>query len=477
MAELKEISIDKIEFSETNPRTKLDNDEIGELAHSIKANKLYQPILTRKIHGKYECVDGERRLRACKQLKWNKIPALIDSLTDEQVREIQLISFIQRKDIHPLNEANAMHGLIETGKYSIETIADKIGKDKPYVAKRLQLLNLIKDVRDIYIDGKIELGHALLIARLPEKEQQKSLSYIKKQFRIPTVHELKVHIEFNAMINLNNAPFQRGNKLLYQDAGSCNECPKRTGNAVDLFNDFSGKNICSDPGCYKTKVQLHIDHLFVEHEKAEKQLLKISGVNYNDKKETLGQSSYEIVKKAEGKNIIHAVYMDGPQKGHLVNIKKHEPQKSVEPKAPTLKETLEEENEQIRAKRDSGLRQALAKEILTKDIKTAILPQVARAILNMQSGEFISEYFFISDESKISKMNDAAIIETFNGGAIAAASDGINYSYPIEFLIDIAAHFDIDHKAIKTKIWNENQLLTIDDMKKREKNKPNKDPQ
>lgn len=388
MSEMKHVNLDKIILSKDNPRKEFPRNSLEELAASIKENGLIQAIKLRPKGKMFELVIGERRFKAHKLLKAKSIKAEIEDLTDEQVKIIRLVENLNREDVHPLDEARSIAELMEDPLYSVEIVAGKLGKTRAYVASRLQLTKLIPDAHKMYAEGKIELGHALLIAKVPEEAQAKLLIYIKNNFRVPTVNELKSHISASLMRNLNLAPFHRKDKLLFPEAGSCNDCPKRTGNAEDLFSEFSGKNICTDGVCYKEKERLHIERLIDRAEAAGTPLIKVSGVNYNSKKNTLGKSDYE---PSKAKNAQKAIFMDGPEKGKMISIVLKQKQKDGSaPLAtgPTDKQKLEQLNEEIKEQRQRCWLERITQELLRQDLKQQILPELMEALLTGKSFEF-----------------------------------------------------------------------------------------
>ncbi|MFA5803695.1 MAG: ParB/RepB/Spo0J family partition protein [Melioribacteraceae bacterium] len=474
MAELKEVKIEKIVFSKTNPRKEFNKNSLQELADSIKSNGLVNPVTLRKKGSNYELVSGERRVRACKLIKKKTVLSIIKDLSDEQVLEIQYIENLQRQDVHPLDEATFIQGMLETGKYTIETIADKIGKSISYVSSRYRLIWLIKDAHKLYAEGKIELGHALLIAKMQEDAQQKLLKYISQSFRVPTVSELRVQVA-GLMPNLNEAPFNRKDKLLLPDAGSCFECKKRTGNAVDLFTEFSGNNICTDGSCYKEKVNLHMAMQIDKADESGTPLVRISGVNYGAKKNVLGQNEYTLTKKPEGKGVQKAIYTDGPQKGKVIDIVvKTIDVKSVTEKVKTDKEKLFELNLKIKAQRDEAYHEHLSSEFLKQDLTTAILPNVIFDLLmidgwiseHFMDGENLAQYRgWIAEGTEITHEKlHKVICEKIFGMSPTELNEILNQSFILSIcaeqdFLSLAKRFNINTAEIKKKVEEELPLL------------------
>lgn len=167
------IRLTEIVASKTNPRTSFTAPDIAELAASIKKHGVFQPLLLR-VHptkpGTYELVDGERRLRAAKEAGLADVPAMVSDLTDDQVLEIQIVSFLQRKDLTAIEEAQCFNTML-VKKYTHERIAEKVGRSVQYVRDRCRLLNLVKGAVELLQAKRIEVGHAILLARLSPEDQ------------------------------------------------------------------------------------------------------------------------------------------------------------------------------------------------------------------------------------------------------------------------------------------------------------------
>lgn len=484
MAELKEVKIEKILFSKTNPRKEFNKNSLQELAESIESNGLINPVTLRKKGSNYELVSGERRVRACKLIKKKSVVAIVKDLTDEQVLEIQYIENLQRQDVHPLDEATFISGMLETGKYSIETIADKIGKTKAYITGRLQLTKLVPAVRKAYADGKIELGHALLIAKLQNTDQEKLYkeNLSDQSFDYTIVEDLKKIIK-NLMLNLMQAPFNTKDKLLLPDAGNCSDCPKRTGNALDLFAEFSGKNICTDPGCYEEKVRLHI---LKRIDRATAEGVRMVGLvdSYNGDKANgiYGYGGYKRVEKNDPKKLkeiaVKGIYTSGRNRGKVIDVVFNDDLKALEKKETpaaavvkkqNIKDLVEEENNKIKSLREKELRTKLGFEIECKDLSKAILMPVIKEIIIIISigGYFDTDDYLAPIQVEINrKSKDEEIIDAFNRSAVAMMKEE-DSSYEFYVIDEVCNLLGVDHKAIKEELFKQYPLVTADEMKKR----------
>jgi ParB/RepB/Spo0J family partition protein len=251
------IPIEKIRESKTNPRRTFNPADEKELIESIKSSGIVTPVMLRELHDQpeipYEVVDGARRLRAANSLKMWTIPAIVRLYTEEEANEVQLISFAQRVDIDPLDEAAAYEQL-RTKHFDIAQIAAKVGKERSYIAKRLQLTTLTGEAKKQFRDGRFSLAHAIEIARLEPKVQKEALDEI--YYNAGTAKELREWIQEQLLQDLAAAPFEKQDATLVPKAGPCIACPKRSSNNPDLFGDISKRgDRCLDAKCFDAKVQ------------------------------------------------------------------------------------------------------------------------------------------------------------------------------------------------------------------------------
>lgn len=247
-----------------NPRKKINQEELDELAQSIKSIGLLQPItVRRKSDGEthalyYEIVCGHRRFEAAKLAGMAEIPCIVRELSDEEAYEIMVTENLQRKDVDPFDEAEAFNLLQERG-YDTDVLATKFGKSKTYVLSRLKLKNLHKDFRLRYEMGDIDFSHCLIIARLDESFQVRLL---KERYNGgyndlsgKPVRDLKFAIA-NLGLDLSKAIF---------DTSACENCPKNSG-CASLFLDMK-ESVCQDADCFANK---YVDKVYPNFEKIRK---------------------------------------------------------------------------------------------------------------------------------------------------------------------------------------------------------------
>src|SRR5688572_3028221 len=160
-----EIDIDLIRPNPEQPRTRFAAGALDELAQSIAANGVVQPIVLRRSGTGYEIVAGERRWRAAQLAGLRKIPAAIKEVSDDKLLELALIENIQREELNPIEEAGAYRKLIDTFGLTQEAVAASVGKDRTLIATSLRLLKLPDDIRKLIEEAKLSAGHgrALLL--------------------------------------------------------------------------------------------------------------------------------------------------------------------------------------------------------------------------------------------------------------------------------------------------------------------------
>ena len=154
------------------PRTRMDEASLAELADSIKARGVIQPIIVRPVaDGKYEILAGERRWRAARLAGLDRVPVVIREVTDEAALGIGLIENIQREDLNPIEEANGLARLIREFQLTHDEVARAIGRSRTAVTNLLRLLELAPAVQEMVQDGRIDMGHARALLSLSRQRQ------------------------------------------------------------------------------------------------------------------------------------------------------------------------------------------------------------------------------------------------------------------------------------------------------------------
>lgn len=256
-----QIDIERIEFSKLNPRKIVDNDSIIELSESIKSVGLLQPITVRPIPNtdNFELIMGSRRLRACKSIGMTTIATIITDMDDDAVLEAMIIENLQRKDIEPLDEAEAFLQLSLKG-YTDEAIAVKVGKSKSFVVLRLKLNNLSTSFQEMLKAKTLPLLMAYEFCKFDTSIQE---DIYKKHFA-PGIDEsdnwLNNSIQsIRTLLSSNLIPLSLGDF----DKTECSTCIHNSRVTGSLFAEYSGDN-CSNSLCFQNKKREHVTAIIKE---------------------------------------------------------------------------------------------------------------------------------------------------------------------------------------------------------------------
>ena len=167
------VDLDKLKAREDQPRKNFDDDSLEELANSIKADGVIQPIVVRKVGDKYEIIAGERRFRASKLAGLEKVPIIVKNVSDRKARELALVENIQREDLNPIEEAISLKTLMEEYKLTQQELSDIVGKSRSYLANNLRLLNLSDYIKDYLIRGELSPSQGRTLLSLETEEERK----------------------------------------------------------------------------------------------------------------------------------------------------------------------------------------------------------------------------------------------------------------------------------------------------------------
>jgi len=167
------LALDQIHPSPFQPRKDFSAEALQELADSIKAQGVIQPLIVRERSGSFELIAGERRWRAAQLLGLKEVPAIVREADDRTVLELALIENLQRENLNPLDEAQGYQQLIEQFELRQEDVAVKVGKSRALVANSLRLLKLDAEVQNFLRNGRLSVGHAKVILGLAGMAEQK----------------------------------------------------------------------------------------------------------------------------------------------------------------------------------------------------------------------------------------------------------------------------------------------------------------
>ncbi|MCX6785943.1 MAG: ParB/RepB/Spo0J family partition protein [Candidatus Komeilibacteria bacterium] len=315
---LKSVLVNLAYESKTNPRgSRFEGQAFDDLVASVKEKGVLVPILVREKKAgakQFEVIAGNRRLRAAQQAGLKEIPVYVVEMNDVEAREAAIVENLQREDVHPLEEGEAYRQLREKSKYEISAIAAKVGKSESYVKQRLFLTNLESKPADAYRSGKINDGHAVLIAQLSNDDQLKALNEcVDRWGRGMSVKDLKDWIHDHIYSTLENQPWLKSKELMAA-VGPCKECePTR----ASLFGEVK-EGACTNLKCWERKMTAYI-----EHRKQESKLTKISSEYSQPAKGCLSKSEYAVI-AAKGKDKCEsahgAIFAEGDDLGKEILI-------------------------------------------------------------------------------------------------------------------------------------------------------------
>ncbi|WP_313315839.1 ParB/RepB/Spo0J family partition protein [Stutzerimonas nitrititolerans] len=177
--ELQHLPLDSIQRGKYQPRRDIDPVTLEELAQSIKAQGVMQPIVVRPVGGgRYEIIAGERRWRASQQAGLEKIPAMVRDIPDEAAIAMALIENIQREDLNPIEEAMALQRLQQEFQLTQQQVADAVGKSRVTVSNLLRLIALPDEIKTLLSHGDLEMGHARALLGLPLEQQVEGARHV-----------------------------------------------------------------------------------------------------------------------------------------------------------------------------------------------------------------------------------------------------------------------------------------------------------
>lgn len=214
-----EIAIDLIRANPNQPRKTFHEESLAELAESIKTHGILQPLVVTKIGEYYRIVAGERRFRAAKKAELSAVPVIIKDLTEQEVREIALVENLQREDLNPMEESEALYNLLTENNLTQEQLAHAIGKSRPAVANSLRLLTLPVEVQAMVRELALSTGHAKVLVSVKPAEMQialakevvdkkmsvrdleERLAELQREKKVPAERVKTISTEFKALLS------------------------------------------------------------------------------------------------------------------------------------------------------------------------------------------------------------------------------------------------------------------------------------
>jgi ParB family chromosome partitioning protein len=180
--DVQKLPIEFLQRGKYQPRRDMDPEKLKELSDSIAAQGIIQPIIVRKlVDDKYEIIAGERRWRAAQLAELQEVPVLVKDIDDRSVMAVALIENIQREDLNALEEAEALHRLLDEFELTHQQIAEAVGKSRATVSNLLRLLDLAAEVKTMLGKGQLEMGHARALLGLDDAKQVEIANKVVKQ--------------------------------------------------------------------------------------------------------------------------------------------------------------------------------------------------------------------------------------------------------------------------------------------------------
>jgi len=177
-AGLEQVPVDLIDPNPFQPRSAFPEETLRELAESIRSSGVLQPILVRRVDGKYQLIAGERRLRAARMAGLQAVPAVIRDLGDRETLELAVTENVMREDLNPIEVAHAYDSLQERFQLSHEEIAARIGINRSTVSNTLRLLGLPEQIQNMVANGDVSAGHARALLGLQSADRQNELAQL-----------------------------------------------------------------------------------------------------------------------------------------------------------------------------------------------------------------------------------------------------------------------------------------------------------
>ncbi|NUQ82958.1 MAG: ParB/RepB/Spo0J family partition protein [Bacteroidetes bacterium] len=290
-----------------NPRKTIREEELKELAESIKSVGVLQPIIVRPDGDYYELVCGERRFKASTLASQTDIPAIIRNLTDDETMDLMITENLQRKDVSPIEESDAFLNLVQYRGYDVKALSARFGKSESYIRHRMKLADLIDGFRDLLAKDIITIGHALEICKV-SAEYQKDL--LEDEFGntetpywdCPTVANLRQTITRQYMGDLAEVKFDTSDPDLLPSMGACTTCPFNTASDTLLFPD-AGTGRCLKKECLDQKEAIHLEKRIKYLVENEPEVLLLHGYTYNEEKKKkvkeLQAAGYPVIQDSD----------------------------------------------------------------------------------------------------------------------------------------------------------------------------------
>lgn len=394
---LRLIPIAKLRPSPFNPRKTFATEQLADLRSSIKVGGILTPLIARPApleEGAFEIAAGHRRFVVASELELLEAPVIVRNYSDTEMREVMIIENLQRADVHPIEEADALQALVDGGR-TVGQIAERIGRDVRFVKRRLALRNLGPEARQLLAEEKISLGAAQLLASAGHEQQAKILHNL--QWRLDeesavSVGDVTDELTHGA-IKLSDAPWDLADATLHKPAGACANCAKRTGAQVEMLPELAGDDRCLDRACFETKGTKYSARVLVELQRSHKRVLQIVKPNSEAAKAKAPDAIpsygrvpsygvngwYPAKKDAEG--AVPAVVREGSDIGTVQWLTRTKPKTSVSGAASGSGFDQDEYNRKQKAREttSAALKKALLAKVPMDLVKSSVLLPLLRS--------------------------------------------------------------------------------------------------
>ena len=280
LTQYENLKLSQLRLSSMNPRKTFSDEAIRELSESIRHQGLLQPITVRPIadvvnqnnEQVYEIVCGARRYKAMLLIEAETVPSIIRDMTDAEALDAMIVENLQRKDVDPLEEAEAFRLLLDQGQ-SIADLALRFGKSERYVRDRCKLNDLVPELREAFHQNKLPLSGAIMLARLPQDKQVAfaddndfAVDTEWESTQNVTINDVKDFIEYDLpslnKVSFLSMPEEQWN--IKKEPRLCSNCALNSSCQLSLFPELAESSVCGDPACHQRKreafARWYMDH-------------------------------------------------------------------------------------------------------------------------------------------------------------------------------------------------------------------------
>ncbi|HXX46270.1 MAG TPA: ParB/RepB/Spo0J family partition protein [Candidatus Acidoferrales bacterium] len=202
---LLQVDVDLIDPSPFQPRTRFREEALEELARSIRASGIVQPLVVRRVGRRYQLIAGERRWRAAQRAAMSRVPAVVRDVRDDMALEMTLVENLQREDLNPIEQARAFQRLVDEFHLTQEEVADRTGKDRATIANSVRLLRLEDPIQELLEEGRLSAGHGRALLAVDDPKERLELARRIARGGM-TVRQLERHVARASRAKPNRQP-------------------------------------------------------------------------------------------------------------------------------------------------------------------------------------------------------------------------------------------------------------------------------